>query len=618
MKKYQKQFPVGIRIGFYTVLLIVVILFATICLIDTLSHPNDLRSVLSIVSMVSMTVITFASLAYPIAQDIRHIRRGRKMQPSFVWKDEIPFVDREELIEEVLTEISDTIVNNDSYLQKYIRYASHNGKKSFAKKLCIQLDRIKHKREIVSYFAPEAAAKIGNIQMVKYTPPVDEFELDLKTNFLCVKGKKNIVVVQNSSGEPLTGLDQLADHSVLLVILNFTQEAKDTLQFPDDKIVVLIDKIRTIPKYEPLFRGKSVAELQEIAIKMGKLSHNNIGEIIKLLSDDEFAMLLETDREFLDFYGLLKQAKYREAEKKYHELSPVPQDKLLLRYKREYEHANLLHFLGKYGEALAELGKLILDMTTVNSNSISEPWGKMLYCDAILLQSHTLKHQGKFDEAATALEQVSLEQHDLNWIKYHFSTNIFQLNEMRSGSPKWDTLLLELKTMMETFALERKLINSDYYFYEAFYPIVKFYYSNFDHQIIPCLIQMTEEAIQYYEKYERRFVTNCYFIKAEFLRILGNWEEAKKFYEYCHDIYRYNGDKDILYLVAITCKCVEQFDGVPMEIGCNFDKVIEACKQEDDYSFHRRLISQMELAEYDQKYQEQWLSRYHATINPIP
>lgn len=620
MKKYQKQLPVGARIAVYAVLLVVVVLLAVICLIDALFNTPNSVSTLSIVSVVGMTLIAFASLAYPIAQDIRHICGGRRKPLSFEWKEDIPFVDREELLKEVLTEIADSIANNATYLQKYMRYASRNGKRSFAKKLCIQLERIKRKSETVSYFPPEVVTKIGNIQIVKYNPPVDEFELHLKTNFLCVKGKKNIVVVLNSSGEPLTGLDQLAERSVLLVILNFTREAVDVLQFPDDKIVALIDRIKTVPKYEPLFHNKSEEELQEIAIKMGKLSRNNIGEVIKLLSDDEFALLLETDREFLDFYDLLKQAKYREAEEKYCALSPAPQDKLLLCYKWQYEHANLLHFLGKYSEACVELESMMINMTTVNSRFTSGPWGKVLYCDAVLLRSHILKHQGKFDEAVVALEQIRPEQGEinLNWLKYHFSVNIFQLNEMESTSLQWGTLLLKLKIIMDTYSSERKLVNSDYYFYEAYYPIVAFYYSNFNRQIIPRLIQMEEKAIQYYEIHERRFVTNCYFIKAEFMRISRNWEEAKKFYQYCYDIYRYNGDKDILYLVAITCKCVEQFDGVSMEIGCDYNAVIEACKQENDYGFHRRLISQIEMATQDQNYLVQWLSHYRTTINPIP
>lgn len=68
---------------------------------------------------------------------------------------------------------------------------------------------------------------------------------------------------------------------------------------------------------------------------MGKLSCNNIGEVIKLPSNDEFALLLETDREFLDFYVLLKQVNYREAEEKYCALSPAPQDKFPLFWSPE-------------------------------------------------------------------------------------------------------------------------------------------------------------------------------------------------------------------------------------------------------------------------------------------
>lgn len=63
---------------------------------------------------------------------------------------------------------------------------------------------------------------------------------------------------------------------------------------------------------------------------MGKLSRNNIGEVIKRPSDDEFALRLETDRECLVFYGLPEQAKYREAEEKDCARSHAPQDKFPL------------------------------------------------------------------------------------------------------------------------------------------------------------------------------------------------------------------------------------------------------------------------------------------------
>lgn len=621
MRKYQKQFPISVRIRFYSVLLIIVILFAAICLIDAFSTDTP-NSVLSRVSTISMTIITIASLAYPIMQDIRCILEKKKMPLSFVWTEDIPFVDREELLRDILTEIANGIAKNDCCLQWYMRFALNNGKESLAKQLCIQLERIKygHKSKIAPDFPVQVAEQIGAIQLVECKSSIEEFELYLKTSFRYVRGKKNIIVVQNSRGVQLTrkDLDRLADRDIFLVVLNFTQMAQDMLRFPDDKIVALIKEIKPMPQYAPLFCEKTEAELEDIAIKLGKLSGNNIGRIINLLSDNNFSMLLETDREFLDFYGLLKQAKYHEAEKKYGELSPVPSNKPLLRYKREYEHANLLHFLGEYGKALDELNALMTQMTVIDSASCAAPWGKMLYCDAVLLQSHTLKHQGKFDEAAQALEMVDTEQRDLNWIKYHFSVNIFQLNEMDSGSPQWSELLHELKEMMDTFASERKLVNSDYYFYEAFYPIVAFYCKEFDPQIIPDLIKMEEAAIQYYEEHERRFVTNCYFIKAELLRMLRRWDEAKKFYGCCLDIYRHNGDKDILYLVAITCKCAELFEGVSMDIGCDLDKAMAACKQEEDYGFHRRLISKLELAEQDQEWRGQWLTHYRTTINPIP
>ena len=168
------------------------------------------------------------------------------------------------------------------------------------------------------------------------------------------------------------------------------------------------------------------------------------------------------------------------------------------------------------------------------------------------------------------------------------------------------------------FKRKRRIKNSDFYFFETYYPIIQFYSSNFDKRIITRLIDMENRAISYYEKKERRYLTNCYFIKAEFYRIVRNWKAAEEFYSRCYDIYCHNGDKDILYLVAITCKCLQYFEQIDLNIPFNWNVAIEECKQREEYMFHNRLISQIELACLDREFCKQWLQRYRITINPIP
>lgn len=617
MKHYRKYFPVGAKVALYVGIFSLVTFFAANCLIDAFSDTGEPQSVSHIVSIAGLTLISFVSFLYSIIHDIYRACLEQKTQPVFTWEHDIPFADREELLEETLKEISIKIAHDDQCLQKNMRFGEKNGKKSFATKLCMRLQDIKYKKEEPICFSKEAAKKIGNILLIQYSPPLETFELQLKAIFSCARWKKNIIVIINASGDPLVDWKRFADRNVLLVILNFNREAEDVLRFSDDKIVELLQKLEKTPAYAPLCEGKTEHELQKMAAKLGALSHNNIGELVELLSSKDFSLLIETDRTFMKFYRAIKAAKYDEAEKQYDQISTPPLDNLPFQYKRKFEHANLFHFLGRYCEAYEEL-EILLSSILLHPVFSQSASGKMLYCDTVLLQSHILKHQGEFNRATNKLNEVSEDQRDLVWIRAHFSVNIFRLNEMDTSSNKYKQVLTDLCYMMDRFKKERKFEDSIFYYYEAFYPIVKFYCSNFDHQIIPALIATEEKAIQYYAENERRYVTNCYFIKAELLRILQKWTEAKQFYEECYTIYCFNGDKDILYLVAITCKCIELFDGQTMDFGCDFDAAIAECKQQDGYGYHRRLISQMELAQHDPTFRAHWLLRYRTTINPIP
>lgn len=94
-------------------------------------------------------LINCFSILYCILQDIR--QTCQKPQPHFVFqnKHDIPFVDREDLIEEVLSGISEKIVAHRDYYTKNIRYGIRNGKTSFAQKLCWELQCIKDQKVVI-------------------------------------------------------------------------------------------------------------------------------------------------------------------------------------------------------------------------------------------------------------------------------------------------------------------------------------------------------------------------------------------------------------------------------------------------------------------------------------
>lgn len=619
LSKYRKSILKSRKIAIYTAVAICIIALNMINLIDVFYFSKEAYTVLQKFTLVSSISISFISLLYCVMQDI--IRTSQEAELQFHFEEgDIPFVDREELLMNVLAGILEKMQTGGGSYTKNIYYSPHNGKKSFAKRLCYELQKIKNQNGENSYcFPKKIASKIGNIFLVEYLNNIEQFEESLKTNFTYIKNRKNIVVVVSSSEVPPSQSDSLKDKDIFFVFLNFnTHSDDDALFFADDKIVELLNKLQEVPAYAPLCKGKSKTELKEMAKKLGNLSHNNIGTIVALLSSNDFALLMETDRAFVDFYIALKNGQYADAQEKYLALpQPAPTNQVF-RYKLLYERANLSHFLGEYEDAYRSLEEIIT-MMSMDQMFASGPLGTALYFDTVILQSHIRKHQGKFDEAANLLNLIDENQKSLTWKRAHFSTLIFQLNEIDSNSAQWKTLLKALTRLMADFREERELRNSEFFFYETYYPIAAFYNSGFSRKMIPKLIKIEDKAIHFYEREERRYLTNCYFIKAELLRIAQCWDDAEEYYRRCYDIYCHNGDKDILYLVAIAYKCLQQFEGVTLKTPFDCDAAILECKQQvENYGFHRRLISQMELATVDQEIQKVWLAHYRNTINPIP
>lgn len=618
--KYRMRASRGKKIFCLSLIMFLTVALNAVSLADAFVTNENLTDASGLIKVGATWAVNCLGLLYFVVHDI--IQSIQESEPQFIFEEEngIPFVDREELLTEIQLEILAQIARHGNYYTKNMRFGLNNGKESFAKRLCWELQQIKNgKTRKLGNMKVKPARKIGNIFFVDYSNYRDSFEQHVKTNLTYVKGKINIVVVLNPLNDLLLCTDSLKHKDVFFVFLNFNNDSEDMLFFADDKIVELLNQLKTIPEYAPICAGKTEEEISAIAAKLGSISNNNIGTIVEVLISGEFSLLLETDKSFVDFYVALKHGRYQEAEQLYLALPTPPPDRRELQYKQKYEAANLAHFLGGYREANRSLELLLTEMGT-DTYFMNKALGQNLYSSTILLRSHVLKHQGRFDDAAALLKLVGDNQRNICWLRSHFSINIFQINELflPSAQSQRDKILQSLTQKMDMFKQQRTLRNSDFYFYEAFYPIVWFYSSNYDPAIIPDLIKMEDCAIAYYEVKERRYVTNCYYIKAELLRINQQWKESEEYYRRCYDIYCHNGDKDVLYLVAIACKCLLEFEGITLNIPFDWDAAIDECKQQEEYDFHKRLISQMELAGHDQEYLVQWLSHYRTTINPIP
>lgn len=614
--KYKKVHSNNKSILIKIIILVIITLCHVFLLFESLK-TNDSNSNLN--ENIITIIISYIATIYCIVQEIYALTKQSDSRFEYQNKHEIPFIDRKELLTEIIDSSFKEINNNNFYFIKNIRYGEKNGKTSLSKRLCYELQKIKDKRDNILVDNKLLDKRIGNIIYLDYGKYGESFIEEVKLNHTYIKGKKNIVVIKNSCNNAFIWDTELEDRDIFFIFLNFNNNSNNQLFFSDDKIVQLIQELKKNPKYSYIYDMNKKGDINDIASKLGNISHNNIGTIIDVLMSNEFETLLSTDKQFIDFYFEIKNGNYKKAKELYEKIDNTQNKNTIFKYKKEFELANLNHFLGKYTESLGQL-EILLSKLMIDQNILLTNVGKNMCDDIILLQAHINKHLGKFNEALDILNKNDSSEQTIPFQRAFFSISIFQLNSHFNHDNTWNNFLNDLKHKMWKFKNDRTIKNSDYYFYETYYPIVKFYTEKYNKKVVPKLINIENQAINFYQKEERRYLTNCYFIKAELYRIIKKWNAAQKYYKLCYDVYCSNGDKDILYLLAYTCKAIYITEKVQLNLDSNFDyeSVIELCKREEEFCFHQHLISMMEIAEHDNETYKKWKSLFEITINPIP
>ena len=319
--KYNKRTSKQRKLVVYSIIGGIALAANIASLVCTFISSSSYSSITTLTAAIASFVISCISILYCIAQDIRQTSQTPPDRFVFKSKKDIPFVDREELIEEVLNGISKRIVAHQNYYSKSIRYGVRNGKTAFAERLCAELQEIKNKRgRGFCQFDPKVASKYGNIILVDYTTYKDSFEIHIKSDYAYIRGKINFVVVTNIQNQEFPWSDNLKDPDIFFVLLNFNNISDDALLFPDDKIVQLLHELQSVPSFAPLLQNKSQKQIDFMAEKLGRLSHNNIGTIVDLLTSNDFSLLMEMDASFVEFYLALKQGQYTKATKLYADL----------------------------------------------------------------------------------------------------------------------------------------------------------------------------------------------------------------------------------------------------------------------------------------------------------
>ena len=628
--KYNLHFNKKIKILIYIFLISFVIVLNA--LFAWLSFPTELKSNTNkseiqqyqqrqYYSGIFITVISFilesGGLVYFMIQDLLSIEESSKKEreQSDYFDDSLPFVDRTELLKQIVEDTVNKFGKKVFYYELNIKYGQMNGKSRFGRRLMEEFQQLRNKREThYNKISKKIAKKIGNVYFVVYCNDDYKFERDIENLYL-IRGKKNIVIVNNCNENDFW-CDKFKNKNLFFIKLNYITYADDKLFFGEDKINELLKELSQMSEYKSKL---SNIDLPTLSSRLSQLSGNNIGKLVQIIQSDDFNILIEMDELFLDFYFALKNAKYEEAKMQYDNIQLSKEVNKIYSYKLRYEGANLTHFLNDYENAFNDLE--ILDSELISDYSVFDTVsGHKLHFDIIILQSHIQKHIGDFVRAKQLLYTLNNKDRNLIWCRSNFAIDIFRMNELDSSSNEWTECLNSCLENMRKFCADRAdtAENSNFYFYETYYPIALFYKSHFNLHEIRNLIEIEEKAILFYESNERRFLTNCYFIKAEFLRIDGNFNDAREYYARCYQVYLRNGDKDILYLVAITEKYIEVFNNYKMKIVANLNKVLNDCRNDNSYNFHNQLISKLEEAKHNKNSFAKLKQHFADTINPIP
>lgn len=198
-----------------------------------------------------------------------------------------------------------------------------------------------------------------------------------------------------------------------------------------------------------------------------------------------------------------------------------PANKLQL----EILEADLLHYKNHYREAheafVAIAAKDIDEATRI---------------DVYERQCHMQRHLGDFKTALTICEHLP---------KHIRLPRALGLNFMAYAQYEDETYREQAVNILDTMCPDLNIYISERRdSYHTYLAVKEAYEHNFivAHQSI-------DVAIKLYESLKSKFLTNCYFIKAEIYRHSGRHSEACQYYQKCLNIYEFNGDFDIYTLV---------------------------------------------------------------------
>ena len=592
--KIKKELPKGRRIVVLSLILILfVILDSALYFCD--NENTSKKQYLLITSI----VVEFIGLAYFVIQDIINIKKMNDKKIFFenegIEKD-FCFVDRKEIIETIDAKINTIIKTKrrkrlNNYIIENVESKSGNGKKTLCKKIVNKL-----------YFYE----KIKCTDFIDNLVNLDELRNYFKTHTF-IKYKLNVIVI-NMKKNLIDEIKKYKDKDILFIIIAHSNVSNSL------NLDLSIEDVRTLITCKD--NGKlSQLEIENEANCIIKIT-KNVNDILIIIKNG--GSIYFDDKIFIHFYNLINDMHYYDAMEYYKNNIDNRFQNSLGKLKATYEYANILHFIGEYPDSKQKLEMLQAQLSESNYDELN------ILKDSIKLLAHINKHMGHFRYAYDLLNHhQNLFDNEFTYNKSYFSILIFCYNQsfLDTNYQNKSYYLNVLEEKLSIFHQQRNVKNEEFYFYETYYPVYICYKNNFSKESLHIALNMIDDAINYYEKKYRRFLTNCYFLKAEIYRHLNMWENAKENYLKCFEIYENNNDKDILYMLSITIEMIRIFYGVSFNdipFQLDFEYCFDECAKSEQYSFHKMLFYYIKNYKQDSDAYNFFKTYFLNILNPIP
>ncbi len=473
------------------------------------------------------------------------------------------FTDREKVILYCIQELHTILLQKSS--DKIIVIKSANldgiGETELLKKLYQILCERAEAKEFLPFEYFEKYKRISRRIGVTYfevfdnDSDIDKIKMHPKTI-----GKQDIVIIDRMKKLPTF---PFKNYSPILIYCQEIENEKS------DK--VLLERF-TKEDIQCLYKKKFGSDIDAAFLsRVYEYSKGNL-KLISLVFNDS-ASVNEFKNTSIYFYAIesfISNGDYSSAGRKLNELKQNFQimHNEAYRFKIAIIEADLWHYQNKYIKSLEQF--IAITSTRLDDDSLEY---------AIERQSHVNRHLGRFDDALNLCknlqESVRLQRSlGLNFLSYVMYENRIY----------YDKAIGILQSMEQNLPMYVSDTRDSYSTYDAVYRAYIFNY-NAAHKAI-------DKAINLYESTCSKFLTNCYFIKAEIYRHDKNHKKACEYYQKCLNIHRLNNDFDIYSLVyaLITYENLVNNASHLSSWESTLEEVNQRCK-EADMAYNGKLVT---------------------------